>query len=158
MATSVTAAEGAIDPTLTAYYGTQRRNAADTYQIGLSQNTEQQQLTDLNYQQKLQALQNTLGQQQSTLPDAYAAKGLLHSGIWNYAGTVPGQMGAKQQFAYNSALSQGNLQNQQNLMDQQSGQKAQQLGLQYQDTMSGIASQSAVDQARQAVNDALTGA
>lgn len=158
MATSVTAAEGAIDPTLAAYYAGQRRNVADTYQIGLAQNTEQKQLTDLNYQQKLQALQNTLGQQQSQLPDPYAAKGILNSGIYNYAGTVPGQMGAKQQFAYNSALSLGNLRSQQNLLDQQSGQKGQQLGIQYQDSMNGIAQQSAVDQARQAVNDALTGA
>lgn len=140
---------------LDGFYSSQQRNAYDTYQIGLSQNSDAKALADLSYQQKLQALQDRLGQQQAILPDRFAARGLLNSGIYNYNGA--GQLGAKQQFGYDSALSQQNLIGQRQGLDTQYNDRANQYGLQYQDAMSGIAATQAADNARQAINDALAG-
>lgn len=140
---------------LDGYYSAQQRNAYDTYQIGLSQNADAKTMSDLGYQQKLSALQDQLAQQQSTLADPYAGRGLLNSGIFNYNGA--GQLGAKQQFAYDSALSKQNLLAQQQGLDTQYNDKANQLGTQYQDAMSGISSTQAADNARQAITDALSG-
>lgn len=141
---------------LSGYYGSQQQNAYDTYQIGLSQNSDAKAMADLSYQQKLGALQDKLNQQQDALPDKFAARGLLNSGIYNWNGA--GQMGAKQQFAYDSALAQSNLTGQQGALDASYSDKAQQLGTQYQDAQQGINATSAADNARQAISDALTGA
>lgn len=141
---------------LSGYYSAQQRNAYDTYSIGLAQNKDAKAMSDLSYQQKLDALQDTLNQQQDTLPDKFAARGLMNSGIWNYNGA--GQMGAKQQFAYDKALSQSNLAAQNQSLDTQYNDKANELGLQYQDAMSGIAATQLADNARQAISDAIAGA
>lgn len=150
------ASSGSMQSALDGYYSSQQRNAYDTYQIGLAQNADTKALGDLSYQQKLQALQDRLGQQQASLPDKYAARGLLNSGIYNWNGA--GQMGAKQQFGYDSALAQQNLIQQRQGLDTQANDRGNQLGLQYQDSMSGIPATQAADNARQAINDAITGA
>ena len=156
MATSLKAASAAMDPLMAAYYNQQERNASDTYQIGLAQNQEQKAQTDLSYQQKMNALQDKLGQQWNALPNSYAARGLMNSGIWNWNGA--GQLGAKQQFAYDQFVSGSNLAQQQNQLDQQYGQKGLQLGTQYNDQLAGIKTQQAADMGRQAVSDAIAGA
>ncbi len=153
MATSATSA---MDPLLQQYYDMQRRNVNDTYQIGLSENAAAKSMTDLSYQQKLMALQDKLDQEQGRLPDPYAARGLMNSGIWNWNGA--GQMGAKQQFAYDSALAKTNMEQQQSSLDSQYGLKNTELGTTNQDSLAGIQSQEAADQARQAASDAIMGA
>lgn len=141
---------------LDGYYSAQQRNAQDTWALGLQQNQAAQQAADLGYQQKLAALQDRLTQQQDVLPDKFAARGLLNSGIYNWNGA--GRMGALQQFAYDKAQSQQNLNQQQGALDTQFADKANQLNTQYGDAQYGIQQTEALDQSRQAISDALAGA
>ena len=145
----------------------QSRNAYDSWAIGLADNAAQKGGTDLAYTQKLNALQDRLNQEQNVLPDKYAARGLLHSGIWNYGSVnagnpypgLPGsQLGGMQQFAYDSGLAKQNLSDQQQNLDSQYDERQNALNTQGYDAMSGVLSTQAADQARQAISDALAGA
>lgn len=146
------------DPYLQAYYDTQRRNVNDSYQMGLAQNAEQKSLSTLSYQQKLSALQDKLNQEQTTMPDTFANRGILHSGIYYWNQANAGSLGALQQFKVNKATALGNLQSQQGALDASYGLKGTQLGTTFQDNMDNINQMSAADQARAAVNDAIAGA
>lgn len=162
MATSLSSLTGS-DPFATP----QARNAYDTWAIGLADNQAQRGAADLAYTQKLNALQDRLTQEQNVLPDKFAARGLLHSGIWNYGSVnagnpypgLPGsQLGALQQFANDSATAKGNLSSQWQNLGSQYDERQNALNTQGYDAMSGVVSTQAADQARQAITDAMNGA
>lgn len=154
------AGANSLDPFAQDYYNAARRRVDDTYQIGLTNNNDRQQQADMTFQQRLQGLQDRLDQERNQLPDAYAAHGLINSGIYNY-GSQPGQsggMGALQRFQLNYNTQLGDLRNQQTSVDTQYGHQGQQLGQTYHDQLGALSTQQADDVARQSIADAISGA
>lgn len=144
------------DPYLAAYYNQQGRSIKDNYALNVSQNDENNAVQQQSYTQKLQALQSQLNQQRATLPDSYADRGILNSGIYNYNGG-PNNLGAWQQFQANSALSQGDLQAQKALAQQQAVANNQQLKTTTNDQLAGVRAVQAADGVKGAISDALSG-
>lgn len=151
------AAASALDPADQNYFQQQNTNTNDTYQIGLADNASAKSLSDLTYDQKLNALQDTLSQQQSQLPDSYAARGLSNSGVYNYGKAGAGSLGAWQQFIANKNESLLDLNSQKFGLDSQFAQKTSDLGLTNTDNLATIAQTEAVDNAQQAAADAIAG-
>ena len=152
-----TSASTAVDPYLQDYYALQTQNVTDNYGIQKDQNTQAKGLSDLSYQQKMQALQNKLDTEQDTMSDPYANRGLLHSGIYNWNQGNYGNWGAKQQFAYNSATAQGNLSAQLLNSDAAFNQKGADLQHAETDQLQGIQKLPAADVARSAIGNAIAG-
>lgn len=138
----------------------QQRNVNTTYAIGLINNKAARGQADLGFAQRIQALQNKLASEQAALPNSYAARGLLNSGIYNFAMPSGGNFsnqGALQQFNSNSVNAQGNLVNQQAAADQGYDYGNDSLGLAWTDASSDIPGQSAADTTTQAIADAVKG-
>lgn len=139
----------------------QQRNVNTSYAIGLINNNAKKSQGDLSFQQRIGALQDKLDQERSQLPNRFAQRGVLNSGIYNFDG-VPGgdfsNMGARQQFALNSATSLGNLRAQQTSSDQGFDQGNQSLALAWSDASSAIPGIDASDAARNAIANAVKGA
>lgn len=110
-----------------AYYQQQLQSIRNTYAIGQQETTNAQQGADLSYAQKLQSLNEKLGQEQAALPDKFAARGVQNSGIYGYgmnhqytgglgAGAWQnesvargGQPGAEAQFLGDEGIARGDL-------------------------------------------------
>lgn len=150
------AANSTTDPYLSAYYAMQTQNVKDNYGMQMAQNAQAQNLGDISFSQKLQALNDKLGQEQNTFEDPYASRGLLNSGIFNNDTANTDNMGAKQLFAYNSGLARSNLNQQQQGADAAYQQRGTQLNNTMSDQLQGIQQVQAADQARSAINDAIT--
>lgn len=138
----------------------QQRNVNTTYAIGLINNNAKKAQSDLGFQQRIQALQDKLDTEGAQLPNSFAARGLLNSGVYNFD-SVPGgnfaNLGAKQQFALNSAQSLGNLNAQQTSADTGFDEGNSSLGLAWSDASSAIPGVSASDATQQAIADAVKG-
>lgn len=151
-----TSASSVTDPYLAAYYAMQTQNVKDTYGAQMAQNGYQKTLSDLSFSQKMQALQERLGQENDTFRDGYANRGLLHSGIYSNPSANYANMGAVQQFAHNMGESEGNLALQQGDSDTAYTAKGTELNGAMSHQLQGIQSLQAADQTRSAINDAIT--
>lgn len=157
-----------------AYYATEAANVSNTAAIGQLENTNAQAGADDTYSQKIAALQEQLGQEQATLPDKFAARGIQNSGIYNYgggnleydgnaenggyqrmSGMAGNQLGAKQQFAADAATSNSDLTNDQQNVDQGYGLKSSDLANSANDQQQSIIATSAAQNADQATADAI---
>lgn len=168
-------ATSSLTPEDLAYYAQQQANVLNTQAIGQQEDSNAQSGADLTYQQKLQALQENLSQEQNALPDKFAARGVQNSGIFNYGGnntaytgsaegggftTMPGvpggQLGAKQQFGADSVTSTNDLLNQQQNVDQGYGLKLGDLNNAANDQLQTINTTEASQNASQAAADAIS--
>lgn len=151
---ATTAANSTTDPYMAAYYALQTQNVNDNYALQNVQNKDAANLANISFQQKIQALQEKLAQEQDTVSDPYANRGLLNSGIYNWNGH--GQLGALQQFAHNSAEALSNLAQQQNATASSYADKGTALSTATSDQVNGLKQLQAADQARSAINDAVS--
>lgn len=106
------------DPEGQAYYDINRRRINDTFNIQNDQNAYQQQVSNLNYAQKLAALQTRFNQGYDKFPGTFANRGLLDSGIYQHA---------LSNLYSNQAMAVGQNQAQQNLANQGFNMNWQQL-------------------------------
>lgn len=170
------ATSNVLSPEDIQYYQQQARAVNNTQAIGQEELGNAQAGADLTYQQKLAALAEQLGQQQSALPDKFAARGIQNSGIYNYGGTAahytggdgsgwttyrgaPGsQSGALQQFGKDAFTAQSDLRNQQENVDQGYTLKNADLNNTAANQNANITTTEAAQNASQAAADAINGA
>lgn len=167
-------AASSLTPEDLAYYAQQQANVRNTQFIGQEENANAQSGADLSYSQKLAALQQQLTQGNNALADKFAARGVENSGIFNYGSGSPeyngssenggwgsmqglagGQLGAKQQYAADSATSTNDLTNQQQNTDQGYNLQLQGLNNTANDQNQTVATTEAAANAAQAAADAV---
>lgn len=150
-----TASPSALDPLDQAYFGQQRINANDSYAIGKADNASAQTAADDSYDQKIAALDQNIAQERAQLPDKFAARGLLNSGIYFDNNPGIGTPGAWQQFGINSTNAKGDLALQKLDTNNQYAQKMGDLGKAHTDTLNTINTTSAADHVGQVATDAI---
>lgn len=162
-----------ISPEDLDYYNQQQSAVRNTQAIGQQEEQNAEAGANLTYSQKLQSLQEKLTQEGNALPDKFAARGIQNSGIFNYGGGnqqytgsegtgfnaykgLPGgQLGANQQFKFDSTTATGDLLDQRENVDQGYTQRLADLNNTANNQISSITTTEAAQNAAQAAADAV---
>lgn len=163
-----------LSPEDLAYYAQQQQAIRSTQAIGQKELQNAEAGANLTYSQKIAALQEKLTQQQNALPDRFAARGIQNSGIYSYGGggkqytgqlgnggftqyrgLAGGQLGALQQFKFDSNQALSDLRNQQINVDQGYTDKLADLNTTANNQLQGINATEASQNAAQAALDAV---